>query len=133
MTITRDQLRAARMLLHLRQDALAALAEVSLPTIRRFETGSDIRPLQLKKIRDAVTAAGAILVDGPVSPDAKGYEFGVGVVLRSVDDLPEETSARIAAERAAEAERIAFEKRRLKEEQALGLTPKPLGRRRKLG
>ena len=100
MTLTRDQLRAARILLHLRQDELAALAKVGVATIRRFEGGQDVGELYLDAMRRAVEQAGAILInDLPID----GAKADVGVAILRAEELPEETRSRLrgAAEKMA--------------------------------
>ena len=100
MTITSDQLRAARVLLHIQQRQLATLSRVSLSSIRRFEGGSGIGHLHVDALRRALVDAGVVFVDGTGA--AEGVPAGaVGVVLRPADDLPEPTRARIAADRAS--------------------------------
>ena len=98
--LTRDQLRAARVLLHLRQDQLAEIAMVGVATIRRFEGGQEIGPLHLDALRRAIEDAGAILISGGVSGGLprEGRREGVGVVLRIEADLPEETRKRLLGE-----------------------------------
>ena len=100
MNLKRDQLRAARMLLHLSQDQLARLATVGVATLRRFEGGQDIGPLHLDALRRAVEDAGAILLAG--DPGSAGGGRGVGVALRIESELPEATRARIAGGAAIE-------------------------------
>lgn len=129
MNMTRDQLRAARMLLHLKQDTLAKLSKVGTATIRRFETGSEIRTPQLEAIRGALKEAGAIFVDGSIPTDEP--RLGIGVVLRPTDDLPDETRARIALEETREAERIEAHRRVLESECKSAEPPKPRGRPKK--
>ncbi len=100
MTITSDQLRAARVLLHIQQKQLAALSRVSLSSIRRFEGGSGIGHLHVDALRRALVEAGVLFVDGTGA--AEGVPAGaVGVVLRPTDELPETTRARISADRAS--------------------------------
>ena len=130
MNMTRDQLRAARMLLRLKQDKLAELSKVGLATIRRFETGSEIRTPQLEAIGRALQAAGAIFVDGSIPPDEP--RLGVGVVLRPADDLPEETRARMVSEETRDAERIETHRRVLESERKSTEPPKPRGRPKKI-
>lgn len=96
MSLTRDQLRAARALLHLQQDVLADMARVGVATIRRFEGGRDIGHLHVDALRRAVVEAGAVLVDGGTEMALGGM---TGVLLRPEGQLPEETRARIAAGR----------------------------------
>lgn len=91
MTVTRDQLRAARMLLHLRQDELAALSKVGVATIRRFEGGKGIGHLHLDALRRAVEEAGATFS----APDANR---GAGVALKVADHLPRATLQRLQAD-----------------------------------
>lgn len=97
MSLTRDQLRAARALLHLQQDVLADMARVGVATIRRFEGGRDIGHLHLEALRNAVVGAGAILIDEGTATSVGGGM--TGVLLRPADQLPEDTRARIAAGR----------------------------------
>lgn len=75
--MTADQCRAARGLLHLRADALAARAGVSLTTLRNFECSAR-QPLKLtvRALRAELEAAGALFVDA----DA---EAGPGVRLQA--------------------------------------------------
>lgn len=97
MKLTRDQLRAARVLLHLRQDQLAEIATVGVATIRRFEGGKGIGPLHLDALRRAVEEAGAVLIHG--DGDVDGTPRGLGVALRARGELPEATLTRIEADR----------------------------------
>ncbi len=92
--MNRDQLRAARILLHLDQRELAEKASVAVVTVRRFEGGEAVGQSQVQSMRRAVEKAGAILIsaDGPV--DGGAMEAGVGLCRR--EDLPEDTKARIA-------------------------------------
>ncbi len=93
MKLTSDQLRAARVLLHLRQDQLAKIATVGVATVRRFEGGKGIGRLHLDALRKAVEEAGAILLDADDGPN--GTSRGLGVRLLALDDLPGPTRSRI--------------------------------------
>ena len=126
MTLTRDQVRAARMLLHLQQDQLAKLATVGIATIKRFETGNGIREPQAKALRRALEKAGAILLDGG---DPPGVPTGIGVALKPA--LPRPTLARIAAEEAREAKRIEADRLRREEKRTETVVARPLGRPKK--
>ena len=128
MTLTRDQLRAARMLLHLRQDQLAELSGVGIATIKRFETGNGIRAPQAGALRRALEGAGALLLDGGGPPNGP---TGIGVVLRPAADLPEPTLVRIAVEEAREAERIEADRVRREANRSEPLVKRPLGRPKK--
>ncbi|WP_237478660.1 helix-turn-helix transcriptional regulator [Lichenibacterium dinghuense] len=98
MSITRDQLRAARALLHLKQQQLASLSQVSLSTIRRFEGGLEIGPLYSDALRRSLVEAGALFID---EDSTDGIPTGaVGVVLKPAPKLPEATRLRIAADAA---------------------------------
>jgi predicted transcriptional regulator len=62
MTVTPDQLRAARALLHLEQAELARRAHVSVATIRRIEAvdgASRVAAVTWETIRRALEIAGA--------------------------------------------------------------------------
>jgi len=62
MTVTPDQLRAARTLLRLEQDELARQAGVSVATIRRLEAageGARVTPATLLGVQRALEQAGA--------------------------------------------------------------------------
>ena len=117
------------MLLHLKQDTLAELSRVGTATIRRFETGSEIRTPQLEAIYRTLKAAGAIFVDGSIPPEEP--RLGVGVVLRPVNDLPDETRARIVLDETREAERIEAHRSALESERKTAEPPKLRGRPKK--
>lgn len=80
--ITSAQIRAARALLGIDQKRLAALAEVSVPTIQRMESSSgNVRGWvgSLTKVVDALNQAGVELIaEGAASAPA-----GRGVRLRA--------------------------------------------------
>jgi transcriptional regulator with XRE-family HTH domain len=97
MSITRDQLRAARVLLHLQQKQLSTLSKVSVSTIRRFEAGLGIGPVFTDALRRSLEEAGAIFVDG--DGNDRMPTGAVGVLLMADEDIPEETLVRIAADR----------------------------------
>jgi transcriptional regulator with XRE-family HTH domain len=97
MSITRDQLRAARVLLHLQQKQLSTLSKVSVSTIRRFEAGLGIGPVFTDALRRSLVEAGAIFIDGDGNDRAP--TGAVGVLLKADHDLPEETLVRITADR----------------------------------
>ena len=92
--MNRDQLRAARILLHLDQRELAEKALVAVVTVRRFEGGEPVGATQVDSMRRAVEAAGAILIAAGGAVDGDAVE--AGVALRRREDLPEETKGRIA-------------------------------------
>lgn len=92
--MTSDQLRAARILLHLDQRDLAAMSLVGVATVRRFEGGEEIGALQREAIRRAIEDAGAILL--AAGQDVGGRAIDAGVALRTRDDLPEATRDRIS-------------------------------------
>jgi transcriptional regulator with XRE-family HTH domain len=60
-----EQIRAARGLLGWSQSELARRAGLSLPTVKRFETQSDIRVSTDAKIKlqDALEAAGIVFIE----------------------------------------------------------------------
>ena len=95
MSMTRDQLRAARILLHLRQEQLALAANLSVATLRRFEGGRLINKLRVKALREAVERAGVVLLTGDANESG---QTGIGVALLPADRLPAETRRRIAEE-----------------------------------
>lgn len=70
--MTREQLRAARALLNLRQDQLATIAGLGIATVRRFEGGADIGLTSLATLRRAIEGAGAILLEPDVGVDGRG-------------------------------------------------------------
>lgn len=92
--MSRHQLRAARALVLLRQEALADLAGVGVATIRRFENGSDISRENLAALRAAIEAEGAVLVDAGI---VEGRQVGLGVFLPPTADLPASTRVRLEA------------------------------------
>ncbi len=92
--MNRDQLRAARILLHLDQRELAEKASVAVVTVRRFEGGEAVGPTQVQSMRRAVEEAGAILISAGAPAGGGAMDAGVG--LRRSQDLPEDTKARIA-------------------------------------
>ena len=120
MTLTRDQLRTARMLLHLQQDTMAALADVGVATIKRFETGTAIREAKLVEIRRSLEEAGAVFID---SGQWSEKDIGDGVALRR--DLPDATRARIEADRLREAGRVEADQARRKVHRSEPATVKP--------
>jgi transcriptional regulator with XRE-family HTH domain len=67
--ITADQIRAARALLQLDQSKLALLAQVSLATLRRSESGAEtarVSARAVSSIQRALEAAGAEFIPGGV-------------------------------------------------------------------
>lgn len=94
MSLTRDQLRAARALLHLNQIELAELARLGSATVRRYESGHNIDAPTLDALRRALEGAGALLIDGGTS--VGGATVGIGVALFADAELPETTRRRIA-------------------------------------
>lgn len=92
--MTRHQVRAARILLRLTQDALAEKANMGVATLRRYEGGQEISALRMKALREAIEAAGAVLI---AEVDGSGSKAtGIGVKLLPSDRLPDETRNRIA-------------------------------------
>jgi transcriptional regulator with XRE-family HTH domain len=97
MEITPAQIRAARALLHLGQGELAALAKVSVVTIRRLEAEHGLKrvaPANLASVRSVLEQAGAEFIpDGvrrrPVGrPDARArYAKLRAISLRSAARL----------------------------------------------
>ena len=138
MTLTRDQLRTARMLLHLQQDALAELAEVGIATIKRFETGTPIRESLLTQIRGRLEKAGAVFIKGgkvsvPIDRiELSDSDVGDGVALKR--KLPDATLARIEADRLREAGRIKADqaRRAVHRSEPESSTPRRKGRPRKV-
>jgi predicted transcriptional regulator len=81
--MTSGQLRAARALLGMDQRTLAALAEVSLPTIQRMEASDGVvrgTVETLTKVVEALNRAGVELV----GENARSEGGGRGVRLRDV-------------------------------------------------
>ena len=79
--MTSGQLRAARALLGIDQKALAALADVSLPTIQRMEASAGVvrgTVETLTKVIEALNAAGVDLI----GENARSEAGGRGVRLR---------------------------------------------------
>jgi transcriptional regulator with XRE-family HTH domain len=93
--MTSDQLRAARILLHLDQRELAAKALVGVATVRRFEGGEEVGALQREAMRRAVEEAGAILLASGQDLGGRAIEAGVALVRR--EDLPRETRERLSS------------------------------------
>lgn len=94
MSISRSQLRAARVLLCLSQEELSALSEVGVATIRRYESGAGATKQSLETLRTAVEAAGAIILN---AQEIGGRRIGDGVALAEEGELPPETVKRIQA------------------------------------
>jgi predicted transcriptional regulator len=63
--LTVEQLRAARGLLGWSQSELAARAELSLPTVKRVETGTGPRVSEIArtKLRRTLESAGVVFID----------------------------------------------------------------------
>jgi len=93
--MTSDQLRAARILLHLDQRQLAAMALVGVASVRRFEGGEEIGALQREAMRRAVEDAGAILLASGQNVDGRAIE--AGVALRRREELPADTRDRLSS------------------------------------
>jgi transcriptional regulator with XRE-family HTH domain len=79
MTITADQLRAARALVRMEQKALAEAAGVPVQTLKRYEGGSG--PLtgnyqNIAAIIQVLEKAGAVFI-----PDGENKDGGAGVRL----------------------------------------------------
>ena len=84
--ITASQLRAARALLGLDQRELAALAELSVPTIQRMEASDGVirgNVDSLMKLLAALDEAGVQLI----SEGATSSSGGRGVRLKRADDV----------------------------------------------
>ena len=94
MSISRNQLRAARVLLCLSQEELAVLSSVGVSTIRRYEAGAGATLQNLGTLRAAVEAAGAVILD---SQEVGGRRIGDGVALLEEGQLPPDTRRRIHA------------------------------------
>ena len=93
--MTSDQLRAARILLHLDQRDLAAMSLVGVATVRRFESGEEVGALQLDAMRRAIEDAGAILL--AAGQAVGGRAIDAGVALRIRDELPKATRERLSS------------------------------------
>jgi transcriptional regulator with XRE-family HTH domain len=77
MTITQEQLRAARALLHLEQFELARRARVSPVTIRRIEAADEpprVAPATLDAVRRVLEEAGVEFIPHGVRRRTKGTE-----------------------------------------------------------
>jgi len=72
--MTAAQIRAARALIGMTQAELAAMSGVSLPTIKRIETGADAKVSTVASLQSALEAAGVEFI-----PENGG---GAGVRLR---------------------------------------------------
>ena len=84
--ITSAQMRAARALLGIDQKTLAQLADLSVPTIQRMETGpGNVRGVvdSLTKVVEALDLAGVELIGEGAKSDGRGR----GVRLKSPDTL----------------------------------------------
>jgi transcriptional regulator with XRE-family HTH domain len=73
--LTPDQSRAARGLLDLRLEDLAARSGISVTTISNFESGSRTLPANVRVMRLALEEAGAVLI-------AEDDKAGPGVRLQ---------------------------------------------------
>ena len=82
--ITASQLRAARVLLSLRQEDLAELAGMAVGTVNGAEAGSKAtRPLTMKLLADVLSQAGIEFI--PATED-----MGPGVRLRDASMLEDD-------------------------------------------
>lgn len=63
MTLTAEQIRAARALLNWSQDDLAQAVGVSTRTIERLEAGRASRPINFRGVRSAFVDAGVEFFD----------------------------------------------------------------------
>ena len=99
--ITSAQMRAARALLGIDQKTLAQLADLSVPTIQRMETGpGNVRGVvdSLTKVVEALDRAGV----EPIGEGARSDGRGRGVRLKSPDTLrpdPDTKTATATADR----------------------------------
>lgn len=75
--------KAARALLEWTAEDLAKAASVGVATVRRFETGADIRPETNAALQAALTAGGIDFVEAGSVVRAGKASFGPGVRLRS--------------------------------------------------
>ncbi|HBD91547.1 MAG TPA: transcriptional regulator [Gemmobacter sp.] len=74
VSMTAGQIRAARALIGMTQAELAEASGVSLPTIKRIETGADAKVSTVEALRSALATAGVEFL-----PENGG---GVGVRLK---------------------------------------------------
>ncbi|WP_372838588.1 helix-turn-helix domain-containing protein [Phaeovulum sp.] len=93
--ISSAQIRAARALLGIDQKALAALADLSVPTIQRMEASSgDVRGWvgSLTKVVDALNRAGVELIGEGASsaPAGRGVRLRAPEVPPLAEGLPDE-------------------------------------------
>ena len=88
-SISRHQLRAARMLLNISQAQLAVRAVVGVATVRRFELGQNIRHAQMQSIVRALQAAGVIIFEAGTF--IGGVEVEIGVALARSAAATDET------------------------------------------
>lgn len=77
MSVSSHQVRAARALLEMTQDDLAAASKVGIATIRRFENGAEIGEPLLDALQRALEAAGAIFISAGASLGVTSIGEGV--------------------------------------------------------
>ncbi|RYB04463.1 helix-turn-helix transcriptional regulator [Lichenibacterium ramalinae] len=77
--MTPVQLRAARLILNMTQGDLAVAAEVSRATINRYESGVPVGAGQVRLMRFAIEAAGAVFIPDGTTVDGVVVFGGVGM------------------------------------------------------
>ena len=75
------QVRAARALLALSQEELAAEAAIGLATIKRFESGKATRGEIERSLRAALERRGVVIIEATTL--VAGVEVGAGVAVRA--------------------------------------------------
>jgi len=98
--ITADQIRAARALVQLDQSKLALLAQVSLATLRRSESGAKtarVSARAVSSIQRALEAAGAEFIPGGVRRRRRRSAAEVDARFRRIMSIADE-AAKLATE-----------------------------------
>ena len=102
MMINPDQIRAARALLRVEQDALARQAEISAITLRRAECRQGAERVSLAtidRIRRALEALGAEFIENGVRYRAPGQD--AAALARDMNEIASRSGARQSGQRAA--------------------------------
>lgn len=92
-SITRHQIRAARALLALQQEALCHEADVGVASLRRFENGNEVGEDVVAAILTELERQGAVLI--PAGTVVDGREVGGGVALKPWGALHADAKARL--------------------------------------
>ncbi len=88
------QCRAARALVGWNQTQLAEDSKVGVMTVKRLESGKDVRQAQAAAIRQSLLRRGVVFLDDPSVCNGEAVSYGVVLKTAPSPDSPSETSLR---------------------------------------